>query len=389
MNPKNPSITIYLGIYNAEKYLDSLFEQIKSQDNQNFKLLVVDNNSLRINKNMFRKWETLYKNNFKFVQNKINYGGHGSLFKNIDKIKTKWFCTLHQDDFYKSNHISTLVDLISEVENNVVGVSTTMGSMTLDGKILNSKPRASWFSYNLDEPGQFLQNLKSQAVPYPATAFKLAVFKKTFVPFHNPTFSDTEQTLKMLAYGRFIFSQKETMYYRENPKSESHTLNKTEISIGSGVALSRVVNSIEFKSVIKKVSEKNRGKFVSQLTDALSFRISDGELLKTLQINALEVMVDTWGYKQTKVSEELVNKYVTFSSPQTIQVISQLSNIKSKKNLRISIVKPKISFVSKVWDKYFQTNLRFFSRYNKFFLKSVHYLIFIVKPNHRLKNKWK
>ena len=63
-------ITLYLGVYNGEKYLDSLFSQIQSQDNQEFKILVVDNNSPNITKEMFKEWGRLYKNRFQFVKNK-------------------------------------------------------------------------------------------------------------------------------------------------------------------------------------------------------------------------------------------------------------------------------------------------------------------------------
>ena len=97
----------------------------------------------------------VYKGNIQIVKNRFNYGGHGSLIRNIDKIETPWFCTFHQDDFYKPNHVSTIANLITNSKKNIVGVSTTMGSITNTGKILNSKPRVNWFSPNLDQPGQF------------------------------------------------------------------------------------------------------------------------------------------------------------------------------------------------------------------------------------------
>ena len=162
MSSKKHNLTLYLGIYNGEKYIDSLLKQILSQEYQKFNILVADNNSSDQSDKMFGNWKKIYKDNFQFVKNTVNYGGHGSLFKNMDKIKTPWFCTLHQDDFYKPNHTKTISELILASKNNTVGVSTTMGSMSNSGKILNSKPRVTWFASNLDEPGQFLQNLKAQ-----------------------------------------------------------------------------------------------------------------------------------------------------------------------------------------------------------------------------------
>jgi len=388
MSFKKHNLTLYLGIYNGEKYIDSLLEQIQSQEHQKFHILVVDNNSSDQSWKMFGRWKKMYKDNFQFIKNQVNYGGHGSLFKNMDKITTPWFCTLHQDDFYKPNHIRVIDELITESKKNSVGVSTTMGSMSNDGKILNSKPRVTWFSPNLDEPGQFLQNVRAQSVPYPATAFNLEVFKKTIVPFHSPTFSDTEQTLRMLGYGRFIVSQKETMFYRENPFSESHIINSKERTIGAAIGLSRVFNSHEFDQILNKVNENKRSFFASQLIEAISHRITDAELLVTTQTIAIETMITKWGYRNKNLSLLLGKIYTNISSPQTVNLINNLSGNK------ISIVQAKTknksqTLASKIWDVYFQLNIFRSLKINKLIIKNIYRIIFIIKPNHRMKNKWK
>jgi glycosyltransferase involved in cell wall biosynthesis len=388
MNPNKPVLTIYLGIYNGEKFIESLFNQIQAQHNQNFHILVADNNSTDQSRKMFNEWNKIYKNRFQFVKNKVNYGGGGSLFKNIEKIKTKWFCTLHQDDFYKPNHISTIIDLITKSQNNTVGVSTTMGSMTNGGKILNSKPRVTWFSENLDIPGQFLQNLRAQTVPFPASAFNLSIFKKTLVPFHSATFSDTEQTLRMLGYGQFIISQKETMYYRENPKSESHSLNSKEKTLGAAVALSRIFCSKEFDFVLNKVAEHKRGIFAVQLIEALSHRIPKSDLSFTIQTIALERMITKWGYDEKMISLILGQNYADISSSYAVNIINNLSTAKVSVKATKSNGKNQ-SIGGKIWDIYFNLNLLKLKKCNKLFVKNIYKIIFLVKPNHRLKNKWK
>jgi glycosyltransferase involved in cell wall biosynthesis len=388
MSSKKHNLTLYIGIYNGEKYIDGLLEQIQSQEHQKFHILVVDNNSLDQSGKMFGRWKKIYKNNFQFIKNQSNYGGLGSLYKNMNKITTPWFCTLHQDDFYKPNHTRTINELITASKKNTVGVSTTMGSMSNNGKILNSKPRVTWFSSNLDEPGQFLQNVKAQSVPFPATAFNLAVFKNTIVPFHSPTFSDTEQTLRMLGYGSFIVSQKETMFYRENPVSESHVINSKERAIGAAIGLSRVFNSHEFDQILNKVNENKRSLFASQLIQAISHRIVDSELLITTQTIAIETMITKWGYGDKNLSFLLGKSYTNISSPQTISLINNLSGNK------ISIVQAKTNnksqtFAGKIWDVYFHLNVFKSIRFNRFIIKSIYRIIFIIKPNHRMKNKWK
>jgi glycosyltransferase involved in cell wall biosynthesis len=382
-------LTVYLGIYNGERYIENLFDQIRSQENQNFEILVVDNNSTDGSGKMFTAWEKYYKKNFRYVRNNLNYGGHGSLYRNLHRIKTPWFCTLHQDDFYKPNHISTLLEIISCSKKDVIGVSTTMGSMSNEGKILNSKPRSSWFSKELDSSGQFLQNLRAQSVPFPASAFRLETFKKTQVPFHNPTFSDTEQTLNMLAYGRFTVSQEETMYYRENSLSESHSLNSKEIIIGAGVSLTRVLNSTNFKIVLKGVEKNRRELFARELVKSLELRLPQSDLLTTLQISALEAMLEVWGYEQKKVAEVLIGKYEKFASKQTIEVISKISRNKIKKIVKIhKNIKNKTTLSHSIWEWYFHLNLGYFRKYNKLFIKFIYKFVFVIKPNHRMKTKW-
>jgi glycosyltransferase involved in cell wall biosynthesis len=381
-------ITLYLGIYNGEKYLDSLFHQIQSQDYQNFKILVVDNNSSNINEKIFKNWNLAYGENFEFVKNKKNFGGHGSLFKNLHKIRTPWFCTLHQDDYYKPNHISTISNLISENQKNVVGVFTTMGSMSSSGKIMNSKPRVSWFSPNLDQPGQFLQNIRAQTVPFPAAAFKLDIFQQTKVPIHSASFSDTEQTLRMLGYGRFIYSKKQTMLYRENPNSESHVLNESERIIGATVALSRVFCSKEFSAVLDKVEKPKRAMFAVQLINSLAHRVPKSELLTTLENIALEQMIAKWGYSEKEISQTLGKNYANLFSTQTVEVLNNLSNIVVRKKNTKKVFTQK-STISKLWDFYFNLTLFRSIKLDKLLTKSIYKLIFIFKPNHRLRNKWK
>lgn len=368
--------------------MEGLFHQIQSQEYQDANILVVDNNSSDGSLKLIKHWKKVYKGNIQIVKNKFNYGGHGSLIRNIDKIDTPWFCTIHQDDFYKANHLSTLIDLIAASTKNTVGVSTTMGSMTKDARTIATKPRINWFTSNLDQPGQFLQNLKAQAVPYPASAFKLSIFKKTKVPFHSPTFSDTEQTLRMLGYGKFIFSQKETMLYRENPESESHRLNMDEKIIGTTVALARVFHSREFDLLLDKVEKRKRDKFAKQVLLALNSRIKDRILSNTIENIALEQMLIKWGYAEDGVNLLLSKNYAKTGSVQAIEVLNNLSN-SSVKFEQFTTRKETTRSSSRIWDLYFKANMVRSQSLNRIILKNIYRLIFLVKPNHIFKNKWK
>ena len=390
MKSEEHPITVFLGFYNAEKYLESMLDQIKSQSNQNFQLLVVDNNSQDSTYEKINTWIETFGPRIELVKNSINYGAYGSLFKNIEKIKTPWFCWIHQDDFYKPNHIETLLEMINRGDASIIGVSTTMGSLTYSGKIMNSKPRSTWFTQESDQAGQFLQNLKAQAFPDPASAYKLEIFKKTPIPVHSSSFPDTEHTLKMLGYGKFLVSEKETMLYRENPYSDSHVLNSVEREVGAVLGLIRVFNSDEFEMLLNTIESQKQGQFATQFLVSLSYRITTPNLLKIIEISALEKMSMVWGYNQRDISELLIEKYATFSSSLTINTLKNLSQTHfTKENSSLHNSKDTININSRIWEWYFNSQIKLFKKYNKKILKTIYQIIFLIKPKHRWNNRWK
>ena len=389
-NKDHSKVTVYLGVYNGEKYLERLFKQIQSQKTSNFRLLVVDNASTDSSFKIISGWpKKLEKIETTIIRNPINLGAAESLNHNLKFVKTKWFITIHQDDFYKSNHISTLLELINHSPNNVVGISSMMGSMSNSGNKMNSFPRSSWFHQDLDQHGQFLQNLKSQSVPFPSSGFKTEIFKKTKVLSHSSSFSDTEQTLKMLGYGKFVTSKKETMLYRENPLSESHSINNTEREIGAFVGLNRVFFSSEFKILLKELDEGKIHSFISQIILALEHRIKNKEFLRLLNLVILENTLETTGYKNIRLMKQLSGIYVDFASPLTLTLIDNLGNIKAKRYSGIKNTKQfEMNWKINLWNTYFESKIKFPTVINRIVLKLLYKVIFIVKPNHRWKNRW-
>jgi glycosyltransferase involved in cell wall biosynthesis len=385
----NETITVFLGIYNGEIYLDSLFDQIKNQDSNEFNLLVVDNASTDDSARIIETWPQKLSNlNVQIIINPNNLGAGGSLNLNLHRINTPWFLTMHQDDFYNPNHVSTLIELIKKAGDDVSGVSATMGSMSNEGKKIRSIPRSTWFSSDLDNHGQFIQNIKSQSIPFPCTAFKTEVYKKTKVLIHNPSFSDTEQTLKMLCYGRFLVSNTETMLYRENNLSESHSLNKIEREIGAFIGLSRVFASEMFFNLINPLGKDDLSNFIKKLSEAITHRVTDSKLQKIMQISLLENILDANGYDNKEIIQFLSSKYADFSSTQTLDNLGHLGNfltsiLQAENDMNNSQTNRK----KKLWDRYFNSKIPIPSGIHKRLVITTYKLIFKIKPTHRWNNK--
>lgn len=299
--PDNFSITIFLGIFNGSDYLVSMKEQLLHQTNQDFHLVVVDNNSTDNSFLLLKEWKSDFPNRITIARNTLNLGGSGTLLNSLDLIQTTWFAAFHQDDNYGPKHIEVLVSGIHDSDRDVVAVSTVMGSMDGNGKILGTVPRASMFAKSNDSFSAFLQNLRTHSVPWPASAFKLTIFEKTFAPWHSTAFPDTEQILRMCAYGRFLTINEETMYYRENAKSESHSINSSESLLGTALSLSRVFTSSEFDSLATRLKPEETKPFVLGLIDAIDFRLRGSVFGGFLSLIAIESLLNKFEYKNDEI----------------------------------------------------------------------------------------
>lgn len=325
--PKNFEVTIFLGIYNGASYLESLKSQLLSQTLQNFHLLVVDNQSSDDSLNMLASWATYFPGRITVARNQINLGGSGNLLNSFDLIETPWFTAIHQDDSYGPNHVQVLVDGIRKSTNDVVAISTVMGSMDNQGKIIGTVPRASMFAKSNDPPSAFLQNLRIHSVPWPASAFRTEVFGKTFAPWHSTAFPDTEQILRMCAYGIFVTIDQETMHYRENPNSESHIVNSGESQTGAALSLCRVLNSNEFSIILLNVKKEELERFAKGLLDAIDSRFEGTPLGGFLSLVAIERLIEITGYGEPSLLTFASSIYENFGSNYSFSLLTRLASL--------------------------------------------------------------
>lgn len=326
--PQSQKITVFVGIYNGQKYLESLKSQLLSQSFQDFQLVVIDNASTDGSWNTLTDWPAIFGEKLILRRNDINLGGGGSLANAINSglINTDWFTMFHQDDDYFAGHLEKLVETIRSSPDYVVAVCTGMASMDEKSQSLPTPPRASWLVDDPSTPNSFLINLRTQTLSFPTTAFRTKEFAQCFRFWHSPSFSDTETTLLLCGYGEFRYITQETMRYRENPQSESHVINSVEALFGATISLSRVFTSEEFRTVLSKVDHEQRGLFFNELMSSIEIRLRDSSLLYLVKILASEACANAWEYKESPPSILLSEFYQAVNSRFTQTLLSNLSN---------------------------------------------------------------
>ncbi len=314
-------LVLWIGIYNGSEYLESLVNQLTNQTVNDFDLLVVDNGSTDNSWENLQDWLTIFEGRITLVKNPINLGFIGSMELNQDLINSDWILQIHQDDFYFKNHVEVHLDHIRKAKRDVVAISTDMASMRNDGKHLPSLPRASWFPVGEDLPSQFLQNLVALSIPWPSTSFKTKEFYESFVPWHNFAFMDVEITLRILSRGKVVHVKKQTMKYRENPVSASHSINDHERRFGAAIGLTRIVSSNEFLIVAREVHPSDRDKFADAIKRGIEIRLGKTEIVDFIHLMALETMAFAWKYEHNTPIEKIYSDYKRINSTSVVKLL--------------------------------------------------------------------
>ena len=294
--------TVFLGLYKGEQYIKERIQDLEAQTSQDFYLVIVDNCSpgfdLSTLSNLLESSKK-FANRYKLVQNPINLGGLGSLQLNLDLVPTAWITFFHQDDKYLPNHVESHLQAIKSGNESLGSVSTDLGSLNSEGKKVPVPPRANWFIDNSSEQATFLANVAEQVVPFASLSMRKVIFETDQVALHTVAFSDSEQTLKSLMRGEHEFIKKQTVLYRENPISESHTQGAKVRTFSATIGLLKVFASDLFIDYAKKISANDRGPFVAKLEDAIRRRIQDSAFADLVWTTALEQLNVAWQYAES------------------------------------------------------------------------------------------
>jgi glycosyltransferase involved in cell wall biosynthesis len=302
LNPDlNFETTVYLGIYNGDKYIVDRIKELENQTSQDFFLIVADNCSrefkLDFVENQLQS-SSLFVNRYLIIQNPVNLGAIGSFQLNLDLVTTPWITFFHQDDRYLPSHVAIHLKAIALADDSKGSFSTDLGSIDFEGKQIPVPPRANWFIEQASKHSTFLANVAEQVVPFPALSIRTKNLDTDRVPPHSVAFADSEHTLFALMMGEHEFIPKETAFYTENPSSESHIQGKAIITLTATLGLIRVFASEEFVEYAFKIESDERGVFVAKLEESIRQRIQNVQYADLVWKLSLERLNTAWGYRE-------------------------------------------------------------------------------------------
>lgn len=324
-NKTSPSTTVFIGLFQALPYLEQIKQTIDNQTQSNLHWLIVDNCSTDGTWEQVYEWAKNSKHSITLARNGINLGGAGTMFVNLDLVETETLTFMHQDDLYSNKFVEKMLKGLSDCPDAVVGFSD-MGRISESGRPKGAFPSAAWALRDFDSASLFLANIRNHCVPWPAFIVNTAIFEQCESPWFSTAFTDTETTLKMLSFGKFVHIPIEEMRYRDNPLSESRSISTHDKEFGVSVALTRVFNSVEFLSILNSVELPNREPFVKALCEAIDFRLGESVFTNLIQALAMEQIDRHWNHLSYVAVQKLQSLYGSVGAQRSVELLCSIEN---------------------------------------------------------------
>jgi len=322
--------TVFLGLYQGSHYLPSRLRELQKQDSQSFYLVIADNFSKDFDRGLIEaeiQASGVQPGRWLVVRNPVNLGGLGSFQLNLDLIPSEWVTSVHQDDSYLINHISTHIEAMTNASEGVATISSDMGSLGPDGNKVAALPRANWFIQAPDSNSIFLANIAMQVVPYPALSIRKSIAELDMVPWATVAFSDSELTLRNLMIGEHKFLRSETVMYRENPNSESHVQGIDVRNHSATIGLLRVFSSPDFSRFVADLAPQLRVAFTKKLQQSIRVRIGDSDAAALVDAAALEQLSHAWGYTVTHANLQMAEVFLSKNQGYSAEILRGLNHL--------------------------------------------------------------
>lgn len=207
-------ISVFVPVYNAEKFIEECILSIINQDYENIEIIVSDDASTDNTPIILKKLQEKFSNKIKLFLQENNLGITNNFNFILSKCRGKYILFTAGDDMLKSNCISDVVDIFENNDDISVVFHNSIRT-TEDGKILKREEKL-----NRIFKGDIKTIIKDSFI---IKTNGMMILKEK-IPFegYNNNFryaSDFDFILRVLKDSNFIYTNKQLSYYRKNSNS--------------------------------------------------------------------------------------------------------------------------------------------------------------------------
>ena len=301
---------VFLGTYNAEPWIEQVISSLEAQDYPAFRVRIFDNdssdNTVEMISNILSK-NTL-KNEYTLFKNDQNIGAISSFLDRLDQFDCDWIVMVHQDDYYHSNHISTLATALKEESESSGIVFTAMQRIDGQGNVTITPPTLSSKLSKTDRLENFMLSLQLSPVNFPACAIKKSELQRVNTSRHTTAFNDIEILLQIMCVADVRYIPEETMHYRVYSGNAASITSSLANDRAIFVGLVELFHSREVDQVLTLVTnDEHWRKLIESINQAIDIRIQSKQIQDLARNMISESLVRRFGYTNKYIAQFLIS----------------------------------------------------------------------------------
>jgi len=245
-------ISIVIPLYNKQDFIIKALESIKAQSYKNFEVIIIDDGSLDKSCKVVDKWlkdNEKLSNSFQ-IYTQPNQGVSAARNNGVKKAKYSYIAFLDADDYWLSNHLLDLVELIDKYSNDVDMFSTSI-QLELDQE--NISPKLGEYVDYIGIVDFFKVSMISQGFIHSSSVcVKKEIITKYKFPENMKNFEDVATWARISNSKGFAFSYKRSTVYVADAAEAS-----AKVDFLNYIRLEKIFSNIEYnENVLDKYIKK-------------------------------------------------------------------------------------------------------------------------------------
>lgn len=265
MSSKCPKISILTPSYNHQKYVKYFIESVLNQTEQDFELIIVDDNSTD---NNVKEIEKFNDSRIKLIKHEYNQGINAGLNDAFAVANGEYCVFIASDDILEPNHLENSTKFLDK-NRDINAFYCNLTPIDDDGNVINNLD----FSYIHNKSRlEFLkwEFLEGNIISSPGMVVRTEIFKKFFpLDVSLVQFQDYYIHVKLLLLGEIYVTEEKLVRYRhiagdKNISARTYSVKKRENLEEDAIMDAYLqINNVEFfKKIfvdeIKKIGEPTK-----------------------------------------------------------------------------------------------------------------------------------
>ena len=328
MSLYSPKISVLCPSYNHGKYVKYFIESILNQTEQDFELIIIDDNSTDNNVEEIKKFNDP---RIKFIQHDFNQGINAGLNTGFSHVKGKYIVFIASDDILEPNHLQ----VTSEYLDNNLDTDVFYSSLKIIDE--NNIPikdenniyiRNNQSKYNLLRVSFFMGN----TLLSPGMVIRKSAFEKLMpLDLSMLQYQDYQMHIKLMLNGEIYISPQPLVNYRITSQLESVSAQSPTTKLRESLEEDAFLDTfLEIKDIqtLKNIFGDNIEKVGEPIPEVIPYFLGMFALFSRRQTRK------NWGYRtimkfiKTKENFDLLHKLYGFDFKKFINLVSYF-NIES------------------------------------------------------------